>query len=114
MNNMLRSEQLLKAHIKCSQELFEEHIKWSERLFEEHIKMVKGVANIDDTDKEQKPCSDNTSDESSTDDKTVESADEQIRRSSNWIENHIRNSGERLQNHIKRASQLFEETDTKK
>ena len=111
---MLRSEQLLKAHIKCSQELFEEHIKWSERLFEEHIKMVKGFANIDDTDKAQQPSSDNNSDEADTDDKTAESTDEQIRQSSNWIENHIRSSGERLQNHIKHASQLYEETDTKK
>jgi len=76
--------------------------------------MVKGFANIDDTDKAQHPNSDSTSDEASADEKTAESTDEQIRQSSNWIESHIRSSGERLQNHIKRASRLFEETDTKK
>jgi len=107
---MLRSEQLLKAHIKCSQELFAEHIKWSEQLFEEHIKMVKGVVSSPASDTEQQA----DEDETGNGERPNESTDEQIRASSNWIENHIRNSGERLQNHIKRAGQLFEETDTTK
>ena len=111
---MLRSEQLLKAHIKCSQELFEEHIKWSEQLFEEHIKWVKGLSDNDDSAPEKESASEHVPDEANEDEKSGESADEHIRHSGNWIENHIRASGERLQNHINRANEHFDSFDTKK
>ena len=110
---MHTTEQLLHAHIKCSQEFFEEHIKWSEKLFEEHIKWVKSLSSVDAEDGSNQPCSDERENEASVDNKSTASTNEHIHQSSTWIENHIRNSGERLQNHIKRASELFSETDSK-
>ena len=102
MINMHTTEQLLHAHIKCSQEFFEEHIKW-----------VKSLSSVDAEDGSNQPCSDESENEASVDNKSTASTNEHIRQSSTWIENHIRNSGERLQNHIKRASELFSETDSK-
>ena len=124
-----KGEELLRAHIKCSQDLFEEHIKWSEQLFEEHVKWVRGLSDATAPGRETPSDADVRSDETITpesdadeagaDDAAAseqpsESTDEILHESRNWIEQHIRASGDRLQSHIKRASTLFEDADGKK
>ena len=123
-----KAEELLRAHIKCSQGLFEEHIKWSERLFEEHVKWARGLSAATAPDKEAKGDTEIHSDapatvapnaeEAETDNAAVDeqpgmSANELLNQSRNWIEKHIQASGERLQSHIKWASGLFENTGEK-
>jgi|GEM_PF-4791222 len=121
-----KAEELLRAHIKCSQGLFEEHIKWSERLFEEHVKWARDLSAATAPERETKGASESHSDdpgttESNDDDAGAEesaadesmSSDELLHQSRDWIEKHIKASGERLQSHIKGASSLFQDIDEK-